>query len=148
MTKADFARQLGTSRARIAQLVNQGLPTEPDGSIDAAQARAWIDAHVAQVAAPTSVTYGEARRVDQVYKALMARLRFERRRAQLIDAAATRKRITERLGEIRAALDTMIARVAPQIAVESDRRAIHQLLRAEIHATLTQLSVMIAPPGK
>jgi hypothetical protein len=29
-----------------------------------------------------------------------------------------------------------------------DRRAIHQLLYREIRATLTQLSMMIAPAGK
>jgi hypothetical protein len=46
VTKAELARKLQLSRARISQLCNLGLPTLPDGRIELQAALDWIDSHV------------------------------------------------------------------------------------------------------
>lgn len=46
ITKADLARQLDLSRARISQLCGMGLPVRPDGRVNRAEAVAWVKANV------------------------------------------------------------------------------------------------------
>ncbi len=40
--KAELARELGFSRARISQLCQKGLPVRPDGKLNRAEALAWV----------------------------------------------------------------------------------------------------------
>lgn len=42
LTQAAFAKEVGLSRGRIAQLVGEGLPVEPGGGIDLAKGKRWI----------------------------------------------------------------------------------------------------------
>ena len=42
-TKAEFARRIGVSSARISQLINRGMPVRVDGRIDVAGTLAWLD---------------------------------------------------------------------------------------------------------
>jgi hypothetical protein len=42
LTQAAFAAQVGLSRGRIAQLVGEGLPVEPDGGINLEKGKDWI----------------------------------------------------------------------------------------------------------
>ena len=42
ITKADLAREMNLSRARITQLCQKGLPVRPDGKLDRAAAMRWI----------------------------------------------------------------------------------------------------------
>lgn len=46
MTKADYARACGLSRARISQYVGAGMPVLPDGRVDADACDAWRDAYL------------------------------------------------------------------------------------------------------
>ena len=46
ITKADFARELNLSRARISQLCKIGLPVRPDGKLNRAEALAWVKGNV------------------------------------------------------------------------------------------------------
>lgn len=46
ISKAEFARLLGLSRARVTQLVEAGLPICGDGRIPVARARAWYTSRV------------------------------------------------------------------------------------------------------
>ena len=45
ISKAQLARELGVSRARVSQLVKGGLPVRPDGRLDRARALAWVRAN-------------------------------------------------------------------------------------------------------
>ena len=45
ITKAEFARELSLSRARISQLCKIGRPVRPDGKLNPAQAVAWVKAN-------------------------------------------------------------------------------------------------------
>lgn len=46
ISKAELARVLGRSRARISQLCNLGLPVRPDGKLDRGQAVAWVKVNI------------------------------------------------------------------------------------------------------
>jgi len=46
ITKAELARELDLSRARISQLFLMGLPVRPDGKLNRAEAVAWVKANV------------------------------------------------------------------------------------------------------
>ena len=46
ITKAELARELNLSRARISQLCGMGLPVRPDGRVNRAEAVAWVKANV------------------------------------------------------------------------------------------------------
>jgi hypothetical protein len=46
ITKAELARELELSRARISQLCGMGLPVRPDGKVNRAEAVAWVKANV------------------------------------------------------------------------------------------------------
>lgn len=46
ITKAELARELNLSRARISQLSKMGLPVRPDGKLTRAEAMAWIKGNV------------------------------------------------------------------------------------------------------
>lgn len=43
VSKANFAKMVGLSKGRISQLIKEGLPVEPNGLIDAAQGRCWME---------------------------------------------------------------------------------------------------------
>ena len=47
VSKAEFARQLHVSRARISQLSERGMPVRADGRIDCDAALTWIQTNVA-----------------------------------------------------------------------------------------------------
>jgi hypothetical protein len=46
ITKAELARELNLSRARISQLCGIGLPVRPDGKVNRGEAVAWVKANV------------------------------------------------------------------------------------------------------
>ena len=46
ITKAELARELNLSRARISQLCGMGLPVRTDGKLNRAEAVAWVKANV------------------------------------------------------------------------------------------------------
>lgn len=47
VTKSEFSRRLGISKARVSQYVGQGLPVDASGKIDEAIGRAWVKANIA-----------------------------------------------------------------------------------------------------
>jgi len=46
VSKAEFARQLHVSRARVSQMSGQGMPLTPGGRVNMKDAIAWMEAHV------------------------------------------------------------------------------------------------------
>src|ERR1044071_4050915 len=46
ITKAELARELDLSRARISQLCKIGLPVRPDGKVNRVEAVAWVKANI------------------------------------------------------------------------------------------------------
>ena len=65
ITKAELARELHMSKSRVWQLCKLGLPTLPDGRIDADEAFAWIGRHIKPWRGGWEVSEtGERRRID------------------------------------------------------------------------------------
>lgn len=52
VTKAELAKNLGCSKARVSQLVQRGLPVEPDGRVKLDVALNWVAAHSSAKRAP------------------------------------------------------------------------------------------------
>ncbi len=46
ITKANFAREIGVSKARVSQLVKLGLPVLPNGRLQRREARDWYRANI------------------------------------------------------------------------------------------------------
>lgn len=46
LRKSDFAKLIGVSAGRVSHMVRDGLPVEPDGRIDVARGKLWIQANV------------------------------------------------------------------------------------------------------
>lgn len=51
LRKAELARMLGVTRARVSQLVTAGLPVEADGRLDRTAALGWIAAYCSSAGA-------------------------------------------------------------------------------------------------
>ena len=47
VTKAEFARILGISRARVTQYTDMGMPMLSDGTLDLAACRSWVKSNIA-----------------------------------------------------------------------------------------------------
>lgn len=45
ITKAELARRIGISKARVSQLVGKGLPVNKDGRVNADEAVKWVTSH-------------------------------------------------------------------------------------------------------
>lgn len=46
MAKSSFAKLIGVSPGRVSQMVKAGLPVEPDGRIDVARGRLWVQDNI------------------------------------------------------------------------------------------------------
>ncbi len=113
MTKADFARSVNLSAARISQLIGLGLPVRPDGKIDPGPALAWMEdtldrshrrgtkpaaqtprpatpvstpalAEPPRPANPMNMSHAEIRRMLDLVRVQRAKLDLERERGELV----------------------------------------------------------------
>lgn len=102
LTKGDFAKLIGVSRARVSQYIADGLPVEFDGRIDIARGRQWMNANLD----PThSVAAANREWTDRMVKVRAGVLAVPSRLRQTLphltaDDAATME------AELRRALDT------------------------------------------
>lgn len=46
LSKSGFAREVSLSPGRISQMIKDGLPVEPDGKIDIARGKIWIQENI------------------------------------------------------------------------------------------------------
>ena len=173
ISKADLARRLNVSRARVTQLSHAGMPTLPDGKVDAAVALDWIArrtdpshqigrrkrAPAPPVSAPPAVEpapattrlSGDAGSVLLVAKAKKAIAdakraeRLERFAAgELKEASELAQYATTFSWIVREHVLAMAERLASAVAAMSDTDAIYKLIRQDCHLLLRRLSKAIA----
>jgi len=126
-TKTAFADRVGLTKARISQLVADGLPVRPDGKIDVEIGLAWIENNLDPArrykgGSPNttnrSATLAEAKRVHEIVKIQRAKLAFEREQGKLIDADRAEQTVFARAKAERDAHIAWVQRSAPIMASE------------------------------
>jgi len=138
-----IARALGVSGGRVSQLKGQGMPTD---SVDAA--KAWYAEHVDQKYSPKpparttadETDIFESRAKRERHEADIAEMRSLEMAGRLVDADRVRRLFADAGAAIRLSLERLPDKLAPRLVAETDERAIHQLISAEIDATLTELT--------
>lgn len=83
--------------------------------------------------------YSVDRARREKFEADMAEIRLSEARGDLVNLAAVRAEIANRVGQLRANLLQIPARLAPLLANESDQARCHSLLDGELRAVLTDI---------
>lgn len=129
-TKTEFAARVGLTKGRISQLVADGLPVQPDGTIAIAEGLAWMEANLdparrnkggtppAPVATGT-LSLAEARRMYMVVQVQRARLAYDKERGQVIDAKEAAAAVFSRAKAERDAHMAWVSRTVPLLAAET-----------------------------
>ncbi|KIL96759.1 hypothetical protein CCC_01625 [Paramagnetospirillum magnetotacticum MS-1] len=128
-TKTEFAARVGLTKGRISQLVADGLPVQPDGTIAIAEGLAWMESNLdparrnkggtpAPVATGT-LSLAEARRMYMVVQVQRARLAYDKERGQVIDAKEAAAAVFSRAKAERDAHMAWVSRTAPLLAAET-----------------------------
>lgn len=142
VTKAEFARQIGVSRARVSQLVGQGLPVLHSGKVPVRQAHDWVATNIKRRQKPESaLPESDRARLDRI-KADQAELELERTRGTLLDRAAAEGAIFERAKAERDAHLAWVSRIATPIAAQTgaDPAALFAALDAAMRDHLAELA--------
>lgn len=164
LTQAEYAKHRGCSAVAVHKAVKAGRISLIDGKIDPAvadiqwaqntrarvTARPAADAPAAPTAPPPSQDAPDARPGDDDYwqsrsrreaaEASMAELKRDELMGELIRVSAVRAAMINAYTTLREAILNLPARLAPQLAAESDTAAIQTLLHAELHSALTTLA--------
>ena len=160
VTQSDYARMRGVAKSAVAKAVKENRISLIDGKIDPAVAdiqwakntRARADAGQATTTQPATVpppasdapkqdtgyTLDRARR--EKYEADMAEIKLQEQQGELVRAVEVRAEISKRIGQVRANLLQIPARLAPLLANETDQAKCHAMLDAELRNILTNVS--------
>jgi len=166
VSKAALARKLEVSRARVSQLIGQGLPVRADGKVDLELALEWISARVdrsvGRKPAPSTST---SESINQPGPADPLRIiALARARKLLADAKRSERRERAEAGEYvprtqaveyaaafslltRDAVMTMADRLAGKLAATSDEKECFRILREDGNALLRKVSKAISDSG-
>ncbi len=140
--KKDFAAQMGIARSRVTQLVQAGMPAEPDGRIDEAKARAWCEEN--QVGRKQKRSSALARLRVEIERERLRRLRLDNavREGGLVQREEVRRLIVAFRKAERDAWMTWASRMAPTLATElqADPRAVFALLEVAVRQHLRELA--------
>ncbi|GGE96133.1 MULTISPECIES: DNA packaging protein [Stappia] len=152
LRKSDFAKVANVSPGRVSQMIRAGLPVEPDGRIDVARGRLWIQSNIdpkrsaAQsdqgdlpLAARTDAATERARLVKE--QADHAALKNALLRQDLLPAADVEREWTDMLRRVRSrllAVPSRLRQVLPHLtahdvgAIDTElRHALEDLANAE-----------------
>lgn len=90
--------------------------------------------------ASKNATYMQAKTAREVYEAKNAQLEYEERTGKLIRLDAVKATLAVAMATAREALLQIPSRLAPLLAADSDPANVQNVLHAEIHQALAQLS--------
>ncbi len=140
---------LGVHPSRVSQLIKQGMPTEPNGRVSIAKARAWAAAPLDPTRAKILRDTGQGRpssaggaiRVElDTVRVARARLELERQRGTLVDRQSVEAAVFARARAERDAHMAWAVRIAPVIAVRLDAAVLLAQLEAEMRLHLEHLA--------
>lgn len=157
ITKAELAKELNVSKARVTQLGKRGMPVRTDGRVNRDEALRWITQHMpgrsaayqAAVAATggaqvsTTVhkpageqAFTEARRMKENYLALLRRLEYEAKTERLIDREEAERIMAQTSEQDRRSWEAWPEKVARRMASELNIDAV--ALRRELTRHITR----------
>ncbi|GEO81954.1 hypothetical protein [Pararhodospirillum oryzae] len=128
----ELAEILGVTKGRVSQMTKAGMPKRPDGRINVAEARAWIDANVERRAsrglfslaepspppADAPEDYAALRAKHEALKADMTALRLAREAGTTVTKDEVQAAIYARARLEREAHENFVVRVAPLLAAD------------------------------
>lgn len=122
VNKSYFANYIGVHKSRVSQLIEKGLPVQPNGKINIANAEAWCD-HNLDPARRKAFRDGQAPRTPRVeldkIKAERARLDLNQAKGKLVDRGKIEKHIFERAQAERDAWIGWTQRASVEIAAQT-----------------------------
>lgn len=170
-TKAEFARRVGLSKARISQLIGRGMPVQSDGKIDVSAALTWMESTLdptkraeqkraapAPIATiddegdegdgPAAGSLVKAKTEHEWLKVRRAQTALAKERGELVDRAEAGRAFFAFARAERDAWLAWVARVAPEMAAEAgaDVRLIASMLDRSVREHLAELADR--PPPK
>lgn len=150
VSKSEFARLQGVSKAAVSQYCAKGMPVRDDGRIDPAAAEAWLDANInptrrraGRAAERGSVPSLAAVRVEgEAHKNEMLRLRLAKTRGELIERRTVERTVFARARLERDAHLNFVVRVAAELAGELglDERQLFAALDRRMRTHLEELA--------
>ena len=152
-TVAELARALAAHVRTVRRWKARGMPVLPDGGYDVEAVRAWSEQHRSAAArrgppADDAEERRELRRasepsttepatprgieINRMLRAKLLALQVREREEQLIDRRVVEQLLVDRITEFQRMLAQLARRLAPQLAGQTDVRAIAKLL-AQAH---------------
>jgi hypothetical protein len=148
MTIREYARHRGVSHTAVRKAIASGrIDSEPDGTIDPAQADAMWESRTRKDVEPRvgpkptgGPDYHQARAVKETYAAKLAKLEYEIKTGKLLPKDEVDVCFFNRARELRDRIQMIPRRVAARLAAETDPRTVEEILDSEIREALVDLS--------
>ena len=159
ISKAEYARHRGVSRAAVSIAIREGRITLIDGKIDPVAADAQWNANtrnpkvpplasspanpVADTSIPQSLYDLQLARAKREYhEANLAEMRERQRAGELVELRDVQLAYTTLAAQFRSALERIPDKLATRLAAETSADAIHALLSAELDQCLVDMARM------
>jgi phage terminase Nu1 subunit (DNA packaging protein) len=139
ISQSTFSKILGVSRQRVSQMVDAGLPTEPDGQIDRTAGLAWVKRNVLKKkdAGPSLIV---VRVETELLKQELLRIELAEKQGEVVSVEASGEAWGGMIMACRSRLLAIPSKLGPVVASESDPNLCQEAIRVEIYAALTELS--------
>jgi hypothetical protein len=165
-TQSEFAALLEKDKSYVTRLKQAGrLVMTEDGRVEVEKSKALISGTADPSRSPSTGTaprqpqqpaadnavgnsYQQARAVNEKFKALTAKLEYEKASGKLVDADEARLFAADLAASFRGAVEQLRDRLAPVLAPLSDVESIRAVLTEEDDQMLADLADKIAKWGK
>ena len=155
VTKAEFARQTGVSKARVSQLIKSGqLKTTRMGRLDFEESIARIKANrdpgrsskIVPDEEDEAITQGlrKARTAREIWTARTVELDFKIKSKAKIDAMEVQSKLMQFTRILKDAFENLPNRVAPVFAGETDSEKIRTVLIKELTSSIHEFKTGVS----
>jgi hypothetical protein len=150
LSKKAFGEAIGVSGGRVTQMIAMGLPVEPNGRVDLAKGKLWVEENIdrnrrrANLPEGSPLGFASSRAEREAADAKLARLKADRLEGLLISRPTALRAIETRARSERDAWIAWVNRVAPEVAIETgaDLGAVTALLDRLVRLQLATLAEM------
>ena len=143
MTASQYSRHRCVSRQYVARLIKSGVLPLRGNLIDVVGADRFLDDRPGTASAAdgqTAASYGQARTIEMVFRAKLARLDYNQKTGMLMEAEPARREAFRCVREMRDSFLTVPDRLSSVVAAESNSTKIASLLRDEFWRILSDLA--------